>query len=37
LPDFAALGEIARELDSVQAPVQLETAGLYVDVGKEIL
>jgi hypothetical protein len=37
LPDFAALEEIARELDGVQDPVQLETAGLYVDVGQEIL
>ena len=37
LPNFAALAEIAQELDRVQEPVELVTAGTYADVGKEIL
>jgi hypothetical protein len=37
LPNFAALQEIAQELDRVKEPVELVAAGTYVDVGKEIL
>jgi hypothetical protein len=37
LPSYSALGEIARELDGVNEPVRLATAGVYNDVGKEIL
>ncbi len=37
LPDFAALEEIARELDGVDQPVELVTAGTYADFGREIL
>jgi len=37
LPSYGALGEIARELDGVNAPVRLATASVYNDVGKEIL
>ena len=37
IPSFAALSEIARELDGMQQPVELEAAGTYTDAGKEIL
>jgi hypothetical protein len=37
LPSFAALGEIARELDGVDEPIQLKAAGTYADVGNEII
>src|SRR5262249_48739165 len=37
IPRFAALAPIAAELEGVQAPVELVTAGTYVDVGQEIL
>lgn len=37
LPDFAALGEIAPELDAVREPLELARAGVYTDIGREIL
>ena len=37
LPDFAALGGIAEELDGAGAPYELVAAGTYADVGEEIL
>ena len=37
LPSYAALAGIARELDGTIAPVRLATAGVYNDVGAEIL
>ena len=37
LPNFAALSEIASELDGVSEPVRMEMAGAYSDVGKEII
>ena len=37
LPNFASLEKIARELDDIDDPVRLETAGTYMDVGQEIL
>jgi hypothetical protein len=37
LPNFAALAEIADELDRVREPVQLQAAGTYTDVGQEII
>jgi hypothetical protein len=37
LPNYAALGEIAADLDGVTNPVSGGTAGVYVDVGREIL
>jgi hypothetical protein len=37
LPSFAALAEIARELDNVREPIDLVTAGTYADIGQEIL
>jgi len=37
LPNFAALSEIARELDGVESPVSLVDAGTYADIGKQIL
>jgi hypothetical protein len=37
LPSYAALAEIARDLDRIDEPVRLTTAGVYNDVGKEIL
>lgn len=37
IPNFAALDEIARDLDGVEEPLQLTAAGLYVDVGMEVL
>ncbi len=37
IPNLAALSEIAKELDGVREPIQLEAAGTYTDVGKEII
>jgi hypothetical protein len=37
LPSFAALGDIARDLDLVREPIELVTAGTYADIGQEIL
>jgi hypothetical protein len=37
LPNFAALSEIAAELDRVHEPIRLEAAGAYADVGQEII
>ena len=37
LPEFASLEEIARELDGIDQPVELVTAGTYADFGREIL
>lgn len=37
LPSFAALAAIARDLDEVLEPVRLTTAGVYNDIGREIL
>ena len=37
LPSYGALGAIARELDGTSEPVRLTTAGVYNDVGREIL
>jgi hypothetical protein len=37
LPSYAELAAIARELDDTLEPVRLTTAGVYNDVGKEIL
>jgi hypothetical protein len=37
LPSYGALGEIARDLDVTSTPVRLATAGVYNDIGKEIL
>jgi hypothetical protein len=37
LPSFAALGTIARDLDGIGAPVRLASAGVYNDIGREIL
>ena len=37
LPEFAALEEIAGELDGVDEPIELVTAGTYADFGREIL
>jgi hypothetical protein len=37
LPSFGALGAIARDLDDMMEPVRLTTAGVYNDVGREIL
>jgi hypothetical protein len=37
LPSYAALAAIARDLDDVSAPVRLATAGVYNDIGREIL
>jgi hypothetical protein len=37
LPSYGALAEIARGLDTLSKPVRLETAGVYNDLGKEIL
>ncbi|MGH9840593.1 MAG: hypothetical protein ACREEM_17590 [Blastocatellia bacterium] len=37
LPSFAALAEIATQLDATHEPVELVGAGLYVDIGQEIL
>jgi hypothetical protein len=37
LPSYGALASIARDLDDTNDPVRLETAGVYNDVGREIL
>jgi hypothetical protein len=37
IPSFAALDELARELDGVREPVELVAAGTYADTGREIL
>ena len=37
LPSYGALAAIARELDNTIEPVRLTTAGVYNDVGREIL
>ena len=37
LPSFAALAEIASDLDDTLEPVRLTTAGVYNDIGREIL
>jgi hypothetical protein len=37
LPSFAALHAIARDLDDASEPVRLKTAGVYHDIGREIL
>jgi hypothetical protein len=37
LPSFAALATIATDLDDATLPVRLMTAGVYNDIGKEIL
>jgi|SRR5688572_7062390 len=37
LPSYGALAAIARDLDGAIEPVRLETAGVYNDVGREIL
>jgi hypothetical protein len=37
LPSFAALGDVAEELDGVAEPLRLVAAGTYADVGEEIL
>jgi hypothetical protein len=37
LPSYGALTAIARDLDGLLEPVRLETAGVYNDVGREIL
>jgi hypothetical protein len=37
LPSFAALAAIAGDLDDATLPVRLTTAGVYNDIGREIL
>ena len=37
IPNFVALGAIAQELDGVRVPIELVTAGTYMDFGYEIL
>jgi hypothetical protein len=37
LPSYGALAAIARDLDAMREPVRLATAGVYNDVGREIL
>ena len=37
IPNFVALEEIAQELDGIRWPVELVTAGTYMDFGHEIL
>jgi len=37
IPSFAALEEIAQELDDAQSPIRLVTAGTYTDAGNQIL
>ena len=37
LPSYSALAAIARDLDGISEPVRLTTAGVYNDVGREIL
>jgi hypothetical protein len=37
LPSYGALAAIARDLDETNGPVRLATAGVYNDIGREIL
>jgi hypothetical protein len=37
LPSYAELAKIARELDGMREPVRLVSAGVYNEIGKEIL
>ena len=37
LPNFASLGEIVQDLEGMNEPVELVRAGVYVDVGKEVV
>jgi len=37
LPSYGALAEVARDLDGNVPPVRLAAAGVYNDIGKEIL
>jgi hypothetical protein len=37
LPDYGALATIARDLDGADGPVELVTAALYHELGREIL
>jgi len=37
LPTFASLDEIVQELEEVSEPVELVRAGIYVDVGEEVV
>jgi hypothetical protein len=37
LPSYGALAAIARELDGISEPVRLTAAGVYNDIGREIL
>jgi hypothetical protein len=37
VPKFASLEEIAQELEEVARPVELVGAGVYVDVGEEVV
>jgi hypothetical protein len=37
LPSYGDLAAIARELDDIKEPVRLATAGVYNDIGREIL
>lgn len=37
IPGFGSLEHIARQLDGLAAPVELVSAGLYADIGREIL
>lgn len=37
LPGFSSLPAIARELDGVREPIELTEAGIYTDIGREIL
>jgi hypothetical protein len=37
LPRFASLEEIAQEFDDIKEPVELVEAGVYVDVGEEVV
>jgi hypothetical protein len=37
VPSFASLCEIAQELEDVKEPVELVGAGVYVDVGEEVV
>jgi hypothetical protein len=37
IPGYASLDQVARQLDGLTQPVELITAGLYRDIGQEIL
>jgi hypothetical protein len=37
LPSFAALADVARDLDGINTPVQAVSGAVYADFGKEIL